>query len=310
VTIMRANATPAVAVPQRIEMPFEDVWTLAERVAASRLFAMTTPDQAFALMMLCQQEGLHPMAAVRRYHIIQGRPAMRSDAMQGELQARGWVVVPLVRTAVEARARFAHASKCPDGFELGVTIQQFEVAGLTRKDTWKAYPDDMLWARLISKATRTLDPGIIAGIMSTDEADDVAWSESSQGRHAVADAQAVQAIAAADVDLPGQATAIDHRAYLKLASDACAAIGGDVRKLHAHLLTQCAALGHIDGPVPRKLSQGIQALTGVYALHRDWMRREVLAWCEANAGVSDAEAVAAADDAEAVEVGWEPGADG
>lgn len=290
-------------------MSLDDVWVLAERTAASKLFAMRTPDEAFALMMLCQAEGLHPMTAVRRYHLIQGRPTMRSDAMQGELMARGWVVTPLARTATHAKARFSHRDRCPEGFEMEVTIQQFEAAGLTKKDIWRQYPDDMLWARLIGKATRTLDPGIIAGIMSSDEAEDVAWSESPQGRHSAAEAHVVQVVAAEDAKVPGQGPSpLDQRPYLKLAADACAATNADVRKLHAHLLTTAAALGRIDGPVPTKLSHGIKALADVYLMQRQWLRRELADWCEQNAG--SAEPVHVEVEAVARGAEWEPGSDG
>lgn len=58
--------------PPPASMSFADVERLAGFIVRSRMFGVQTPEQAVALMMLCQADGLHPMQAVRRYHIIQG----------------------------------------------------------------------------------------------------------------------------------------------------------------------------------------------------------------------------------------------
>ena len=60
-----------------------DVQVMAENVSKSGLFpGINTPQAAFTLMMLAQSEGLHPIQALRRFHIINGRATMRADAMQ------------------------------------------------------------------------------------------------------------------------------------------------------------------------------------------------------------------------------------
>jgi hypothetical protein len=54
---------------------------MASAIAKSGLFGMKTPDQALALMLIAQAEGMHPAIAARDYHVIQadqrlrGRPA-------------------------------------------------------------------------------------------------------------------------------------------------------------------------------------------------------------------------------------------
>ena len=69
-----------------------DVRVMAEAAAKSGLFGMKTPEQALALMMLCQAEGIHPMKAVAEYHIIQGRPALKADAMLARFLRAGGTV--------------------------------------------------------------------------------------------------------------------------------------------------------------------------------------------------------------------------
>lgn len=54
---------------------------IAEYIAESGLFGCKTKEQAFALMLLADAEGLHPAAAARDYHIIDGKPSLKADAM-------------------------------------------------------------------------------------------------------------------------------------------------------------------------------------------------------------------------------------
>jgi hypothetical protein len=133
------------AVARRAEAPtifdLEQVWQMAEGLANSKLFpGIDTAQKAFTLMMLCQADGIHPMQVVRRYDIIQGRPAMKSAAIQAEFQARGGRITPLELTDKVARARFVHPQLLPEGFEFSFTWEQAAKAGLANKDPWKQNP--------------------------------------------------------------------------------------------------------------------------------------------------------------------------
>jgi hypothetical protein len=146
-----------------------EIWDMAKAVAASRLFKdVTTPEAAYTLMLLCEAEDIHPIQAVRRFHIIQGRPSMRADAMLAEFQRHGGWVRWGVVTSVTASAVFGHKTHCPDGMPLSVKIEDFK--HLAKKDVWINHPDDMLVARLISKAVRRIDPAVIVGLYTPDEA--------------------------------------------------------------------------------------------------------------------------------------------
>ena len=59
----------------------QDVWKMAQAVARSGLFGMREPEQAMALMLIAQAEGTHPALAARDYHIVDGRPTLKADAM-------------------------------------------------------------------------------------------------------------------------------------------------------------------------------------------------------------------------------------
>ncbi len=309
----RATA-PQVEAPQpSIPMTVENVWMIAEQVAASKLFATATPAQAFTLMMLCHAEGIHPIQAMRRYHIIQGRPTMRTDAIQGEMQARGWLIRPLTTTAKEASATFTHPSKQPEPFTLSVAIDQYR--HLMGKDVWKNHPDDMLWARLVGKACRRLDPGIIAGIYSDDEVQDMVWTESPDGVMA----KASEVLRRSEAELPGQSDrGLDTRAYPELAREAAEKVGLKPADVHRYMMNAATQAGQYDGPKPATVADAVKVLARVYKDHRPWFR-EALEHFVASHGSAvapdgdvvdvEVEAAAPADEPSAREA-YGPGADG
>ena len=154
------------------DMNISDMTQLARAVATSKLFGMQTAEQALVLMALCRSEGKDPIQAVRQYHIINGKPAMRADAMLAEFQARGGTVEWGERTSTVVSGTFAH----PSGGRLTVTwtIKDAQEAQLTGNPTWKKFPRQMLTARVISEAIRTILPGVVAGIYTPEEVHDFA----------------------------------------------------------------------------------------------------------------------------------------
>ncbi len=157
-------------------MSFREIQELAETVAKSRLFpGIESPQAACALMMVCQAEGLHPMQAMRRFHIIEGRISMRADAMQAEFQARGGHIKEIVSNDEKCSLVFSHPIHCPEGRTVTRTFKQFKDNGLVLdrnggiKANWKRHAEAMLWARCISAGVRKVDPGTIAGVYTPEE---------------------------------------------------------------------------------------------------------------------------------------------
>jgi|GEM_PF-2928552 hypothetical protein len=151
-----------------------DLEVMASRVAKSRLFNMDE-SQAFTLMLLCQSRGIHPIEAVMRYDIIQGRPAMKSDAMLAEFQRIGGSVDWLSDNDNPdyAEAVFSHPKLSPKPKRVKFSMKDAHRAGLDGKDSWKKYPYSMLRARVVSMALRMLSPGIVSGIYTPEEVGDM-----------------------------------------------------------------------------------------------------------------------------------------
>jgi hypothetical protein len=145
---------------------------MADTAAKSGLFpALKSKDQVMTLMLLCQAEGLHPMQALRRYDLIQGRPALKTDAILAEFQARGGTVEWGAHTHDSCTATFAAPGlKAP--VTVTWTLDDAKRAGLLGKDTWRGYTRQMLRARTVSEGVRMAMPAVVVGIYTPEETAD------------------------------------------------------------------------------------------------------------------------------------------
>ena len=148
----------------------DQIQLMANAVAKSGLFGMKTPEQAMALMLVAQAEGYSPALAARDYHIIQGRPALKADAMLARFQMAGGRVEWVTYTDTEVKATFSHAQG--GSITLSWTFAQAAKIGLTNKDNWKNYPRAMLRARVVSEGIRTVFPGCVVGVYTPEEVND------------------------------------------------------------------------------------------------------------------------------------------
>jgi hypothetical protein len=148
-------------------IPFDQTKLMAEAIAKSKLFGIQTAEQALALGLLCQAEGRHPAEAARDYHIINGKPSLKSEAMLARFQQAGGKVEWHDYTHESVSGTFTH----PQGGSLKVswTMQDATRAGLTGNPTWKKFPRQMLKARCISEAVRGIFPGVLSGLYAPEE---------------------------------------------------------------------------------------------------------------------------------------------
>ena len=152
-------------------VPVNDIERMASVAAATKMFGFKSKEEAMAIMLLCQAEGLHPGIAMRDYHVIQGRPALKADAMLARFQQAGGKVQWHTLSDTEVSATFSH----PSGGDAKITWT-FEAArkiGLTGKDNWNKYPRAMLRARVVSEGVRTVYPGVVVGTYTPEEVQDM-----------------------------------------------------------------------------------------------------------------------------------------
>ena len=148
----------------------QDIETMAKAITKSGLFGIKTPDQAVALMLVAQSEGRHPASVASEFDIIQGRPALKSQAALARFQASGGKIQWTSRGPTKCAAKFNH----PQGGELEITwtMERANAAGLTGKQTWKQYPDQMLSARVVAEGVRAVFPACLNGVYLAEEVQD------------------------------------------------------------------------------------------------------------------------------------------
>lgn len=151
-------------------IPYSDIERMGGAVAKSGLFGLKTQDQAIALMLVAQAEGLHPATAANDYDVIQGRAAKKPVAMLRDFIKYGGSVKWHFLDDMQADATFSH----PQGGTVRIMwdISRAARAGLAGKDNWKKYARQMLRSRCVSEGVRTVFPGATGGMLSPEELSD------------------------------------------------------------------------------------------------------------------------------------------
>lgn len=195
----------ALAVYEKVSDPVRFATEMAKATAA---LVGCSPDQGQAVALTCLVEGITPLEFKRTYHLIQGSPAMRADAMLAKFRNAGGRHKIVERT--ENRAAILLTSADGETFENEFTRAQAEASrwpwkdwgdhskGL--KDNW-ATPTDfkaMLWARLVSDSVRAFAPEIVAGIYTPEELADANVVDTKITTDQPARPSAIQAMAAAN----------------------------------------------------------------------------------------------------------------
>jgi hypothetical protein len=144
-----------------------DMERMALAFAASKLFGISTPDQALALCLVAQAEGRHPASAAQDYHIIQGRPSKKADAMLRDFLSSGGKVEWHALSDEIADATFSH----PAGGSVRISwdMPRVKKAGIKNADMYGKFPRQMLRSRTVSEGVRTVFPMATSGMYVPEE---------------------------------------------------------------------------------------------------------------------------------------------
>jgi hypothetical protein len=158
------------------EHPVSDLERMAKAFAVSKLFGIQNTEQALALCLIAQAEGRHPASAAADYHIINGRPSKKADAMLRDFLSGGGKVEWHKLTDEVADATFSH----PAGGSARIdwTLARAKTAGLTTP-MWSKYPRQMLRSRVVSEGVRTVYPMATSGMYVPEEIQDFEPSRSA-----------------------------------------------------------------------------------------------------------------------------------
>lgn len=161
-----------------------DPLVAADKMAQS--YAMVcggkTKEEGFVIALTCMMEGITAIEFNRRYHMIQGKPSMRADALLAEFRSAGGRYKILENSPDRAAIAFTWEDEV---YEWEFTWEEAQASRWPWKnwkkpeegfkDNWSTPTDrrDMLWSRLVSSSVKKLVPEIAAGCYTPEELQDV-----------------------------------------------------------------------------------------------------------------------------------------
>lgn len=156
-------------VPVIPHMEVSDIERVAMAIAKGGLFGSKDPNAILTLCFLAHAEGQHPAVVFRDYHIIQGKPAKKAEAMLRDFITAGGRVEWHKLDDTCADATFTHPS---GSARIDWTMDRAKKAGISTP-MWSKYPRQMLRSRVISEGVRTVFPGATSGLYEESEVRDI-----------------------------------------------------------------------------------------------------------------------------------------
>jgi hypothetical protein len=179
-------------VPDVVQHDLAYIEAVAQWASASQLFGITRA-QAVSLMLIAQARGIPAIEALLRFHVIDGKPSMSAAAIQAEFQRRGGRILIHEHSGTASRIEVWHPQSHPEHVTFVQTLAELVDSHVActwdaRANKWKVKPTyvkfarQMLHARCISEAVRTIDPGAVLGTYTPEEIRDWDRSPETQGR--------------------------------------------------------------------------------------------------------------------------------
>jgi len=185
---------------------FEDIQKLGGILESSCMFGCNKPGQGTVLALTCMMEKITPLQFRNTYHLINGVPSKRAEAMLAEFRTKHGGKYTVVKH--DAEVAEIHLEYQGNKFDSIVTWKEmakqpfiFEKDGKTLKPNWSTefLRTNMLWSRAVSTGIRVVAPEVNSGVYTPEETQDF-----------------VDVEAVAVVDAPKKVSAKDVAAAIKI----------------------------------------------------------------------------------------------
>lgn len=168
---MESHSKQMTYFPTELEWKFMVSWG-TQAIRSGMLPAGIKSPEAAAIVILKGRElGLPFMTSVAHIHVINGKPSMSAELLQGLARKNlpGLVINILKSDSKIAEIEFIRPEKGSKAFVQSFTMDEAIAAKLNSKDVWKSYPAAMLWSRCVSAGLRKVCPEALMGISYTPE---------------------------------------------------------------------------------------------------------------------------------------------
>lgn len=158
---------------------FEDTWRLAQILAKTRMFGLTTPEDAFVVLATGIELGVPAMTAPRGIYVIDGKPSLYAQMMVALVRASGkcetWRILERTTTRCVIETKRAGVHEQPVTFTWtierarGIFIDKDRKTPLTSKPVWQNDPEGMLYNRCSSEACRVQYSDVTLNLYTPEE---------------------------------------------------------------------------------------------------------------------------------------------
>lgn len=151
---------------------FDRAMQIAENIAKSRLFGITTKEAAFVVLATGHELGLSPMQSLRGIHVIEGRPSPSADMVAAIVIKSGLAEYfrEVSTTDTESTWETKRKGNGETRRTYTYTIKDAEAAGLVKPNSnWFKYRRRMLAARAKAFLGRDVYPDLLLGLITAEE---------------------------------------------------------------------------------------------------------------------------------------------
>lgn len=156
-----------------IPRTLDEATEMAERLSKSNLLPKDMVGKmadVLVTIMAGVEMGFAPLASLRAFHVVGGKPVLSADGMIALVLGSGKAVyfdrVEESDTAVTYET-LRIGSKVPR--RCTWTMAMAKTASLNNKDVWRAYPRAMLASRAKAELARDVYPDVLTGCVTDDE---------------------------------------------------------------------------------------------------------------------------------------------
>lgn len=130
--------------------------------------AINTPEKAITMMLLAEELGIGPMAAINNINVIDGKPTVSAQLALALFYRTGLCETCTIvgdskscTVTLKRKGQEAHA----ETFTMDDAVRM----GLSTKDNWRKQPAVMLRWRTVAACLRVVAPDILQGVYTPDE---------------------------------------------------------------------------------------------------------------------------------------------
>ncbi|MBO0728573.1 MAG: hypothetical protein J2P57_04900 [Acidimicrobiaceae bacterium] len=126
------------------------------------------PGDIIAVSLMARELGLRPIAALSLIDVIEGSPTLNAEGKVAVVRAQGHTITG--DTSAAEAVVYGRRADTGDEMTVRFTLEEARKARLIGKDNWQKEPEDMLWARAVTRLCRRLFSDVIAGLsFDTDQ---------------------------------------------------------------------------------------------------------------------------------------------